>query len=431
MRSATSGADINQGSAYTQNQMLSFAQLATSAMVLDAVRDDLDVELTNEEIRAIASVSIPQNTVILEISASSADPKFAAELANAISSELADSVRVVSPKNDAGEATVDARVVDPAVAALYQSSPNKQRDALLGAFAGVVAAALALALWTLVDTRVRSEDVLRRITSLPLLGEIPLRKNRDRSVVVSAQPNSGGAEAYRGVRSSLRFAAVEHEISSIAVTSSIPAEGKTSTAVNLALAYAEAGQSVLLVDADLRRPMVAELLGLENAVGLTTVLVGAIDFDDAWLSWGDTSLWVLPAGEVPPNPAELLASAKMSEILEELRALFDIMIVDTAPLLSVADATIIAPLVDTTIVVADSTRVRAAQLERALSSLSAVRAFVAGVLLNRVNRRQHDAYEYYEAEPFRPRWWALRLRQHGHRAGSRGHAADPDPIDSE
>lgn len=399
MRSASSGSDINQGSAYTQSQMLSFAQLAMSSLVLDEVRQDLDADLTNAQIRNMTTVTIPQNTVILDVTAGSTDAEFAAEVANSIAENLALVVDDISPKDDAGQATVVARVIEPATPAAFQSSPNKQRDAILGAFAGVLLAALAIIVWTLLDTRVRSEEALRRITDLPVLGAIPQRKDVQRRAIVVAEPNGTSAEAYRRVRSSLRFAAVEHDISAIAVTSSIPGEGKTSTAVNLALTYAEAGMRVLLVDADLRRPMVAETLGLENSVGLTTMLVGAVVFEDAALQWGDTSLWVLPAGEVPPNPAELLASARMTDLLRELHHDFDMMVVDTAPLLSVADATIISQSVDTTIVVADVTKVHLAQLARSLEALDRARAQVAGVVFSRVKRQRGDDYNYYYYGP--------------------------------
>ena len=396
MRSATSGSDINQGSVYTQSQMLSFAQLATTSLVLDRVRDDLDVDLTNAQMRNMTSVSIPQNTVILEITAGSPDAGFASDVANSIAGNLAQVVGEVAPVDDSGTATIVARVIQPAAPAVFQSSPDKQRDALLGAFAGGILAGLALVVWALVDTRVRSEDVLRRVTNLPLLGALPLTQNRKRLPVVALEPNGSSAEAYRAIRSSLRFSAVEHAISALAVTSSIPGEGKTTTAVNLALTYSEAGMRVLLVDADFRRPQVAETLGIENAVGLTTMLVGAVDFEDAKVPWGDRAMWVLPAGEVPPNPAELLASAKMAQVLDEIKSRFDIMIVDTAPLLSVADATIIAQNVDSTVVVVDVKRARIAQLSQALDALRTVRAEVAGVIFTRVKRRRRDDY-YYSA----------------------------------
>lgn len=398
MRSATSGSDINQGSAYTQNQMLSFAQLATSAMVLDEVREDLSRDLTNAQLRNMTSVSIPQNTVILEITSGSSDPEFAAEVANAMAEELSLAVAEIAPAEEGGDATIVARVIEPAVPAVVQSSPNKQRDALLGAFAGGLLAALAIALWAILDTRVRSEDVLRRLTDLPLLGAVPERRSKARAPVLVQEPNGSSAEAYRGIRSGLRYAAVEHAIRSLAVTSSVPGEGKTTTAVNLALSYAEAGLRVLLVDADLRRPKIAATLGLENAVGLTTILVGTVDFDDAKLPWGDAPLWVLPAGEIPPNPAELLASARMAEVLTEIRGQFDMMIVDTAPLLSVVDATVIAQNVDSTLVVVDVNRTRLAQLSRALTALRTTGIELAGIVFTHVKARRSDSYYNYSSE---------------------------------
>lgn len=394
MRSGTSGSDINQGSTYTQNQMLSFAQLAMSSVVLDPVRQDVNTDLTNAEIRRMTSVSVPQNTVILEVKAKSSDPKFSAAVANSISKHLVAAVEKVAPKDDSGKATVGAMVVDPAIPAAFQSSPDKRRDALLGGIAGALLASFVIAVWSLVDTRVRNEGALRRVTDLPVLGRIPGQKDAGRRPIVALDPNGTSAEAYRAVRSALRFTTVGKEASAILVTSSIPGEGKTTTAINVALAYAEAGARVLLVDADLRRPTVAESLGLENRVGLTSVLLGAATSVEAALPWGTSGLMVLPAGEVPPNPAEFLASERMTQLLGELRVQFDVVVLDAAPILSVADATILAQSVDTTLVVVDVSRAKAPQLTRALEAMEGVHADVAGVLLSRVKRAQQDKYHY-------------------------------------
>lgn len=404
MRSGTSGSDINQGSAYTQNQMLSFAQLAGSAAVLQEVKDDLKLDESISQIRKQTEISIPQNTVILDVTAGSSNRDAAAALANSVADNLATVVADVAPRDPNGASTVVARVIEPASPATFQSSPNKSRDALAGVIGGALLAILALTLWTLLDTRVRNADVLRRITPLPMLGAIPVHAGATRRPIFVQQPNSASAEAYRQVRSALRFAAVGHDIRAIAVTSSVPGEGKTTVAANIALSYAEAGLRVLLVDADLRRPMAAELLGLENAVGLTTVLVNDVSIERAIMTWGDGHLNVLTAGAVPPNPAELLASGRMGDVLSELRDHCDIMIVDTAPLLVVADASIIAPIVDAVIVVADSTRVRTAQFERTIASLDSVRASIAGIVLNRTPVPKRD--NYYSQVEHRPgrRW---------------------------
>lgn len=395
MRSAVSGSDINQGSTYTQNQMLSFAQLAESSLVLGGLTGKIPGDPSVQEIRRSISVSIPQNTVILSITAGDGNPERAAVMANAVAGRLADVVEDVAPKDDSNAATVVARVVDPATPAVYQTTPNKQRDAVLGAIIGALAAALAITIWALVDTRVRNEQVLRQATDLPLIGSIPRRKAGAPDAVVVAEPNGRAAEAYRGVRSNLRYSAVGHDIRIVAITSATPGEGKTTTAINLALAYAEAGHDVILVDADLRRPMVSSRLGLEGAVGLTSILVDGATIDDVSLGWGPSKLRVVPAGEVPPNPAELLASQRMSDTLRELADGCDTLIVDTAPLLSVADATLIAPVADVTLLVVDASSLRTRQLERALGVLEGVNATMAGVILNRVRSDPSDGYTAY------------------------------------
>lgn len=400
IRSGSSGSDINQGSTYTQNQMLSFAQLAHSAAVLDGVREDLaqqDLEFSNVELRRMVSVAIPQNTVVLDVTVGTESAGVAAFVANAIAEHLSEVVSAIAPVGVDGEATVVARVIEPATPAVFQSSPNKARDAVLGATAGGFAAILGLVIWTLTDARVRSRDSLALVSDLPLLGTVPRQRGKSsQGLALLANLNGQTAEAYRQLRSALKFSAVEHAIDAIAVTSSVAGEGKTTTAVNIALAYVESGQSVLIVDADLRRPRVAEVLGVENSVGLTTVLVGSSEIDEAVLTHA-SGLRVLTAGDQAPNPAQLLASAAMSELVSELRERFDVVIIDTAPLLSVADATIMSQYVDSTIVVVNARRTRRAQLERCIGALRSVNADLAGFVLNNVRPIKSDGY-YYTAE---------------------------------
>lgn len=396
MKTASSGSDINQGSAYTQNQMLSFAQLATSAEVLDQVRDDLlrrEIELTNPELRRAMSVGIPQNTVVLEITAASANNETAALIANSVADNLTEVVYDIAPKDDKGESTVVARVIDPGVPAVFQSTPNKTQDAAAGVLIGALAAALLLTARALIDTRVRSRSALAEVTDLPVFGAIPRNKGKQVGAVLLLKPNGSAAEAYRQLRSALKFSAVEHQIDAIAITSSVAGEGKTTTAVNLALAYVESGQRVILVDADLRRPAVANLLGLENAVGLTSVLVESIAVEDAIIATA-TGLDVLTAGEEAPNPAELLASQRMRVLLEGLREEYDLVVVDTAPVLSVSDATVISQYVDATVIVVNTRRTGKAKIEQAVAALQSVRANLAGIVLNNVAVSRRDSYYY-------------------------------------
>ena len=345
----------------------------------------------------MTSGAIPQNTVVLDITAGSESAEVSAVIANAMAESLSSVVAEIAPEGADGMATVVARVVDPATPAAFQSSPNKTRDAVLGALVGGFAGALGVIIWTLTDTRMRSRDALGSVSDLPLLGSIPRRPGRPaRGPELLARPNGQGAEAYRQLRSALKFSAVEHPIDAIAVTSSVAGEGKTTTAVNVALAYVESGQSVLLVDADLRRPRVAHHLGVEGSVGLTTVLVGSIGIDEAVLTHS-SGVNVLTAGDEAPNPAQLLASASMRELVGHFREKFDVVIIDTAPLLSVADATIMSQYVDSTIVVVNSRKTRRTQLERCVDALHAVKADLAGFVLNNVRPDKRDGY-YYTAD---------------------------------
>jgi len=399
LRTASSGSDINQGSAYTQAQMLSFARLATSALVLDPVADELDDDLSATQLRRMMSVTIPQNTVILDVRVGSTDPERAALVANTVADSLIDAVDEVAPEDADGAATVSARSIEPATPAMFQTSPNKQQDAMLGAIIGFLLSSVAVVLASVLDTRVRSEATLKSITELPVLGSIeqtPL--SSDPRPVAIRQPNGSAAESFRHVRSGLRFASASHETRSLAITSSVPAEGKTWLAANLAFVLAETGKRVLLVDADLRKPRVADAFGIVGSVGLTTVLIDAIPLRSAVQEWPRSSLEILPSGAVPPNPAELLASGRMKEIIQQLVDAYDLVVIDTAPVQAVADATMIAQQVDSVLVVADTTRVRRAQLASTIATLERSGAHISGVVLNRVKAKPRDSYYYVSDE---------------------------------
>jgi capsular exopolysaccharide synthesis family protein len=399
LRTASSGSDINQGSAYTQAQMLSFARLATSSVVLDPVADELDGNLSTNQLRRLMSVSIPQNTVILDVRVGSTDPGRAALIANTVADSLIEAVDAVAPETSEGEATVTARSIDPATPATFQTSPNKQQDALLGAILGFLAASVALVLAAALDTRIRSESSLKAITELPVLGSIEQTSpSADLRPVAIRQPNGSAAESFRHVRSGLRFASASHETRSLAITSSVPTEGKTWLAANLAFVLAETGKRVLLIDADLRKPRLADAFGIVGAVGLTTVLIDAIPLRNAVHPWPRSTLEILPSGAVPPNPAELLASERMKELIQQVADEYDLVVIDTAPVQVVADATVIAQQVDSVLIVADTTRVRRAQLASTIGALERTGAHISGVVLNRLKPRPKDDYYYVHDE---------------------------------
>jgi capsular exopolysaccharide synthesis family protein len=248
--------------------------------------------------------------------------------------------------------------------------------------------------------------MLRDVVGLPLLGSIQFDNSaRKAPLIVGGQLRSLRAEAFRHVRTNLQFVDVDHPIKLFVVTSSIAAEGKSTTATNLAIVFAETGARVLLIEADLRRPRVSDYLGLERAVGLTNVLAGQVAIDEVLQKWGTDGLTVLPCGSIPPNPSELLGSQNMVDLLSVMRQRFDTIIIDTPPLLPVTDAAVASVLADGVVIVVRHGRTNRAQLAAAVRSLESVDARVLGCVLNMQPAKQtegrgrYDGYGYYEDAP--------------------------------
>lgn len=214
-------------------------------------------------------------------------------------------------------------------------------------------------------------------------------------VVTHRDPGAIPSEAFRVLRTNLQFLGLDAPLKSIMVTSASPGEGKTTTIANLAVAFAQAGMRVCLVDADLRRPMVAKLFGVENWVGLTTALIGQNSVDEVIRESVVDGLSILTSGPIPPNPAELLNSARMGGLLAQLQERFDMVLIDTPPVLAVADAAVLAPRTGGVLMVVRSGGVARQQAARAKASLEAVKARVLGVVLEAVSPEGREGYYYY------------------------------------
>lgn len=396
MSTGSSATDLNQGSAFTQSQMFSFAQLVPSSSVLEPVIEKLGLDTTPRDLARSVEVSIPQGTVTLRITAISAEPTRAATLANAIANQLMVVVQDVSPKTaDGTGSTISAQVFDRAVPPEYQFTPNKPRDAILGAAVGGLAGIAAALLIGILDTRVRNEEQLTQAGGVAVLGVVsraPLLASP--GVGVLREPLGHTAEEFRRIQSALTFANVSSRVRVLLVTSSAPGEGKSVTTVNLAMTLAEVGNSVVLIDADLRRPTIHDHVGVDGSVGLTNVLLGEIDFELAKKNVAGTSFDALPAGDIPPNPAELLTSDRMEELIGTLSKHYDFVVIDTPPILSVADANLLAPIVDGGVIVVDSSKTRRAAVAKTVKELQAGGVRVLGAVLNRVRRDRRQS-EYY------------------------------------
>jgi capsular exopolysaccharide synthesis family protein len=270
----------------------------------------------------------------------------------------------------------------------------------------VIGVVIAL-LRQLLDT-VRTPQFLRTLTDAPVLGVIPYERSSKKSpLIVESHARSLRAEAFRQLRTNLQFIDVERSVRVLVVTSSVAYEGKSTTAANLAVTFADSGRRVLLIEADLRRPRVADYLGLERAVGLTNLLAGQVSLDDVLQPWGRTGLVVIPSGSLPPNPSELLESPRMIDLLEVLKTRFDIIVIDTPPLLPVTDAAVAAVAAagaDRAVLVVRHGKTTRSHVSAAVRSLRTVDARLLGTVLTMTPLKGTDGYEshgygYYEADP--------------------------------
>ncbi len=214
-------------------------------------------------------------------------------------------------------------------------------------------------------------------------------------VITHHDPGAPASEAFRVLRTNLQFMGLDKPLKSVIVTSATPGEGKSTTIANLAVAFAQTGARVCLVDADLRRPTVAKNFGVQNWAGLTTALIGQAELDSCLQETAVSGLTVLTSGPIPPNPAELVGSRRMADLLRTLEERFDIVLVDTAPVLAVTDAALLSRSVDGVLLVVRSGQVDYHQVNRAKEALEQVKARVLGVVLGAVKPEGRDGYYYY------------------------------------
>lgn len=394
-------ADLAQGSNFAEQQMSSYQEVATSPLVLEPVAESLDLESDPNALADLLELTVPPETVVLEISATHEDAALARDLANAVGESLSVAVGGLSPDRPDGTEAVRATVLTEATLSTSPSSPNVVRNLALGTVLGLLLGAGFALLREVLDTRVRDEGDVAGVTDVGLLARVPKdesgQKNR---VFIHQDPQSARAEAIRRLRTNLQFVDFTERSSSLVVTSSVKNEGKTTTAINLAISLADAGSRVILIDADLRKPSVARYLGLEGRAGLTTVLSGRANVEDVLQPWQDSGLAVLTSGQVPPNPSELLGSAGMSRLLATLETSFDMIVIDSPPLLPVTDAAVLSRVVGGVVVVAGADTIHKEQLNSSLESLESIDARVFGLVLNKVERSAHASYyeDYYATE---------------------------------
>jgi succinoglycan biosynthesis transport protein ExoP len=392
--------DLAQGSNFAAKQMSSYAEVATSPRVLTPVIAQLGLVTTPNELAESVEATVPVETVFLEIAATDRDPARAAQIANAVGQELTKVTSELTPDKLDGTKAVQATPIAEAQLPDKPSSPKILQNLGVGLILGLFLGLGIAVLRHVMDTKVRNENDVRALTDSPILGVVAYDQDvSSHPMILRDQPLAAPSEAVRRLRTNLQFIDLANRPRSIVISSSIPAEGKSTIALNLALSLADSGSRVILVDADLRRPSIAEYVGIEGGVGLTTVLIGRAEVEDVVQPLGKTSLDLLPAGQIPPNPSELLGSVAMADLLEQLSGTYDMVLLDSPPLLPVTDAVVLSNLAGGALVVVGADRIHRPQLQQSLESLETAGAHLFGLVMNKIARREAAAYAYgYDSE---------------------------------
>jgi capsular exopolysaccharide synthesis family protein len=402
VQAGTDVSDLNQGNSFSQQRVRSYADIVTSPRVTQPVVRQLGLAITPDQLAGQISAEAPANTVLINIAARDRVPAQAAKIADAVARRFSVVVEELERPDGSEKAPVrlgitqQARVPDTPVA------PKPLVNLALGLVAGMSLGVGLAVLRETLDTSVKSSQDLTRAAQVPTLGTIVFdRQTTMNTVATDADPHGSRAEAFRQLRTNLRFVDVDNQPRLIVVTSPVSNEGKTSTAINLAASLVEAGTSVCLIDGDLRRPSVAKALGLVHDAGLTSVLIGQAGLEQVMQRAGP-NFAVLTSGPIPPNPSELLASVQMGLLLQEAAKLYDIVIVDTPPLLPVTDGAVLASQADGALLVVRTGKTTRDQVARAADTLHKVGARVLGGVLNMAPTKGPQSYGYGYVSDYRP-----------------------------
>jgi capsular exopolysaccharide synthesis family protein len=379
-----------QGALLSQQLVKSFAVMLESRPTAEAALDRHPEPTTPEELQwRIKAAPIP-NTLLIQLTIDDTDANRAQRLTNNVALAFIDEAGKLE-----GGTAVQASLVEPALRPAKPLTPKTKLNILLGmAFGMLIAFGVAL-LAEHFDTSIKTTPELEKAINVPLLGTIPIFAKTEGALPIADSPRSIEAEAFRKLRTSLSFVNVDHQELCCVVTSPSIGDGKSTIVGNLAVAIAHAGKRVIVVEADLRRPMVHQVFGLRQQVGTTTVLLDHVEAITALQSVGEASIMVLTSGQLPPNPSELLNSRRMAELIQQLRNMADIVLIDSPPVLPVADPMVLTQWADGVLLVTRAGSTTRDQLQSARATCDRAGARILGTILNGVTRRSDNRSAHY------------------------------------
>ena len=388
-----------EGGLAAQQRARSYAEIISSPRGAQAVIEQLglaeDVHSVQDKIQA----SVPPNSVVINVTVRDPSPSVAKSMADTLADELPRLAESLEEPEGGQRSPIQVTVTRPALLPTSPVAPQRPIYLALGALLGLALGVGGAVLRHALDHRIRSDADASVTAGAPILARIAEHPDQEMSPIMVDDPLSGGAEGYRALRANLRALSGEHALRSFVVSSAVPGEGKTDVVANLGVALAQAGERVVVLDANLRSPRLGELLGVRSSIGLTDVLEARRPIELALRRHPTEPLQVLTSGSPRSNPSELLDSGTLDGVLEALTDWFDFVIVDTPALLPVADAVVLAQRASGVILVARAASTSTDELQVARRALRAVDTRALGVVLNRV--RERDSWRYRE-DPLPP-----------------------------
>lgn len=424
-----------ESSLLSEQRATAYAELLASDRVGTEVARDLALNATPASVTARLAARTQPDSVVLTIVATDTSAATSADLANSSARVLSRIISEVErPVEGAGPPIVAARIVQQALPATSPSAPSLVLYLGAAIVAGSLIGLAGAFSRHYLDVSIGSSQELERTLDVPVLGEISRNVEvADEPLLGWKRPQSPFSESIRAIRTNVQFLMLSSDLRTLLVTSPRPAEGKTTVACNLAASFAQVGHKVLLLEGDLRRPRIASSFGLEDRVGLTSVLLGRLSPFDATQGALSGSVQVIAGGPLPPNPSELLASERMLGLLKHLESVYDLVIVDSPPVGAVTDGVVLGSRVGgVLLVVADGVSGRP-DAERAVAALKAVGSHVVGSILTMTKNRKGQTYGAYGREaaqgPPAPDDQVASRRSSAHRSGADADAwTTPSPM---